>query len=366
MNIDFVDLKRQNRKYKTELLSAIEKVINNANFILGSELIAFEQAFANFCKKKYCIGLNSGTDALMLALLAYGIGEGDEVITVPNSYFSTAMVMSHVGATAVFVDMDSKNYNIDVNQIEEKITKKTKAIIPVHLYGQAADMDPIVALAKKYNLTIIEDCCQAHGATYKGKRVPYTQTGAFSFYPGKNLGAFGDGGAVVTDNPAIKEKIEYLRNDGSKEKYQHKMFGYKSRLDTLQAAILLVKLKYLEEFVEKRRRAASLYNKHLQSVEGIILPKEMEYAYHAYHIYAILCDKRGKLAEYLLKNGVQTVIHYPKPIHLQGPYLQMGFKKGDFPIAEEFSEKTLSIPTFPEITDEEIQFIANKIREFYS
>lgn len=366
MSIDFVDLKRQNKIYKRELMQAIEHVVDTASFTFGTELSEFENKFASFCKKKYCVGLNSGTDALLLSLMSYGIGKGDEVITVPNSYFSTAMVISHVGATVVFVDMDSKSYNINVNQIEEKITKKTKAIIPVHLYGQAADMDPIVALAKKYNLTIIEDCCQAHGAKYKGKIVPYTQTGAFSFYPGKNLGAFGDGGAVVTDNPEIKEKLEYLRNDGSREKYYHKMFGYKSRLDTLQATILLVKLKYLEEFVEKRRKAAKLYNSKLIDIKQIKTPIEMDYSYHAYHIYAILCENRNALQEYLKKAGIQTVIHYPTPIHLQGPYRNMGFKEGDFPITESFAKKVLALPIFPEITEEEIHFISDKIREFYS
>lgn len=366
MKINFVDLARQNKLYKKELMEAIEHIVNTASFILGPELAEFEKKFAAFCRKKYCVGLNSGTDALILALIAYEIKKGDEVITVPNGYFSTAMVISNIGAIPVFVDIDPVSYNIDTSRIEEKITKKTKAIIPVHLYGQAADMDPIVVLAKKHNLVIIEDCCQAHGALYKGKKVPYTQTGAFSFYPGKNLGAFGDGGAVVTNNPVIKDKLEYLRNDGAKNKYQHKMFGYKSRLDALQAAILSVKLKHLGKFVEQRRNAAKLYNRKLSSVKQIKTPSEMDYAYHAYHIYAILCERRNELQKYLAKDGIQTVIHYPTPIHLQDPYRRMGFKTGDFPVTEEFSKKVLALPIFPEIREEEITYICDKIRMFYT
>ena len=366
MHIDFVDLKRQNRLYKKELMEAIEHIVDTASFIQGPELEEFEKEFAIFCNKKYCIGVNSGTDALMLSLLAYGIKAGDEVITVPNSYFSTAMVISNIGAIPVFVDIDPVSYNIDVTRIEQKITKKTKAIIPVHLYGQAADMDPIAALAKKYNLIIVEDCCQAHGAKYKRKSLPYTETGAFSFYPGKNLGAFGDGGAVVTDSPKIKEKLEYLRNDGSKTKYEHKMLGYKSRLDTIQAAILSIKLKHLNQFVQARRKAANTYNKKLAGITQVTTPSEMQYAYHSFHIYAILCDKRKELQEYLEKAGIETIIHYPTPIHLQTPYRKMGFKSGDFPLTESLAKKELSLPMFPEIQEEEIFYICDKIRQFYN
>ena len=346
-------------------MQAIEGIVDEANFIIGDPLERFEKEFAAFCNRKYCIGLNSGTDALMFALLSYGIKPGDEVITVPNSYFSTAMVISNIGAIPVFVDIDPSSYNIDVTKIEEKITKKTKAIIPVHLYGQAADMDPIVAIAKKYNLVIIEDCCQAHGASYKGKIVPYTETGAFSFYPSKNLGCFGDGGALVTDNKDVQEKTMLLRNDGALKKYEHKIFGYKSRLDTLQASILSFKLKHLDRFNAKRIQAAKLYREKLLGVKDIVLPKEMAYGSSVYHIFAIQTKDRNKLQEHLEKNGIETVIHYPKPIHLQEPYKAQGFKGGDFPIAEEFSNRILSLPMFPEITDEEIEYVSLKIREFY-
>lgn len=365
MNIDFVDLKRQNKLYKNELMRAIEQIVDDATFVFGKPLEEFEEQFARFCNKKYCIGVNSGTDALFLTLKAYGISVGDEVITAPNSYIASAMVATNVGAKPVFADVDPQSYNINPTKIEAVITKKTKAIIPVHLYGQAADMDPIVAIAKKHNLIIIEDCCQAHGAKYKGEDVPYTETGAFSFYPGKNLGAFGDGGAVVTDNLEIRHKLEYLRNDGSTKKYEHKMFGFKSRLDTLQANILLTKLKYLEKFVDKRRKAAQEYNKLLKGIKQIKTPIEMEYAYHAYHIYAILAEKRDDLKKYLEKNGISTVIHYPTPIHLQPVYKNLGYKKGDFPITETLAKKTISLPMFPEIKDEEIEYVCEKIRRFY-
>lgn len=366
MEIDFVDLKRQNKIYKKELISAIEKVVDDASLIMGPDVIEFEKNFASFCGKKYCIGLNSGTDALLFALLAYGIKPGDEVITVPNSYFSTAMVISLTGATPVFVDINQESYNIDVSKIEEKITEKTKAIIPVHLYGQAADMDPIVTIAKKHNLIILEDCCQAHGTLYKEKKVPYADAGAFSFYPGKNLGAFGDAGALVTDNEAVKNKLELLRNDGSKVKYVHEILGYKSRLDTIQAAILNVKLKYLDNFIEKRRTAAKLYNELLEPLSAIKTPKEMAYGKHAYHIYAILSEKRDDLQKHLESKGISTVIHYPTPIHFQPAYSKLGYKKGDFPKTEQFAKSELSLPIFPEITEEEIKYVAKTIKEFYS
>lgn len=373
MQIDFVDLKRQNKLYKKELMQAIEQIVDDATFVFGKPLEEFEQCFARFCNKKYAVGLNSGTDALFLTLLAYGIGKTDQVITTPYTYIATAMTVSNVGATPVFVDVDPRSYTIDPTQIEAKITKKTKAIIPVHLYGQAADMDPIIAIAKKYNLIIIEDCAQAHGAKYlpagkagKERIVPYTETGAFSFYPGKNLGAYGDGGAIVTDDKKIKEKIEYLRNDGSIEKYVHKSIGYKSRLDTMQAAILLVKLKYLNDFNKKRGVAAQKYNKLLASISQVKTPNEMDYSYHIYHVYAIQAEKRDKLKKFLARNGIFTVIHYPIPIHLQEAYREFGFKKGDFPISEKLSNSILSLPMFPEIKDIEIEYVCEKIKKFYS
>lgn len=366
MNIAFVDLVRQYKFYKKEIDATIQEILNNASFVQGKKNEEFEKAFARFCKRKYAVGVNSGTDALLLLLRAHNIGSGDEVITTPFTYIATAMTTTCTGAKPVFVDADSKSYTIDPNKIEEKITKKTKAIIPVHLYGQPADMDPIVAIAKKHNLIIIEDCAQAHGSKYKDRILPYHSDGAFSFYPGKNLGAYGDGGAIVTDEKNLKTKIELLRNDGSLVKYIHKTIGYKSRLDTLQAAVLLVKLRYLNEFNKKRRAAALKYNKLLLGIEQVVTPVEMDYAYHIYHVYAIAAKKRNELQKYLAKHGIATVIHYPIPIHLQEVYKEFGFKKGDFPVSEKLSDSILSLPMFPEIEDREIEYICDSIRKFYT
>lgn len=365
MRIKFVDLPRQNKILKKQLMTSIEEVVDKADFSLGAELNKFETDFARFCGKKYAIGVNSGTDALMLSLMAYGIGQGGEVILPPNGYFSSAMVISNLGAKPVFVDINSKSYNIDVKKIEQAITPKTKAIIPVHLYGQPADMDKIMELAKKYNLIVIEDACQAHGSMYKNKMIPYGQTGAFSFYPGKNLGCFGDGGIVVTDNKKIAEKILYLRNDGSYKKYLHPMLGIKSRLDTLQAAILNVKLPYLKEWNDLRRKNATFYSSLLKKIPQIKTPEQNNDCYHVFHLYVIECKKRDELRKYLEKKGIETIIHYPIPIHLQKPYQNLGFKRNDFPITEEKSKKILSLPMFPELTKEEIKYICNSIKEFF-
>ena len=363
--IKLVDLSRQNRIIKKQLMNSIEETVDIADFILGKKLKKFETDFAKFCNKKYAVGVNSGTDGLTLSLMAYGIGNGDEVIVPVNSYFSTAMVVSNLGAIPVFVDVDSEFYNIDTRKIESAITDKTKAIIPVHLYGQPAEMDKILKIANKFKLIVVEDACQAHGSIYKNKIIPYTQTGVFSFYPGKNLGAFGDGGAVVTDNKKIYEKIIYLRNDGSNQKYLHKMLGMKSRLDTLQAGILSVKLPYLKKWNDLRRKHAGIYSKLLEDIPQIRTPKQNLNAQHVFHLYVIECTNRDKLKDYLSLKGIETVIHYPIPIHLQKPYLNLGFKVGNFPIAEEKSKKILSLPMFPELTSKEIIYICKTIKEFY-
>lgn len=366
MNIRFVDLPRQNNILKIKFQNVISEIIDKANFIGGEELRIFEQAFAKFCNKKYAVGLNSGTDALKLALIAYGIGEGDEVITVPNSYFSTAMVISNVGAKPVFVDIDPNTYTINIKKLKSAISINTRAIIPVHLYGQPADMDPILEIASQYKLIVIEDACQAHGAQYKGKIIPVGETGAFSFYPGKNLGCFGDGGALVTDNKDIAEKVYFLRNDGSRKKYIHKTFGEKSRLDTIQAAILSVKLAYLNAWNKKRIQHANLYNKLLAKVGDIEIPKSSNNVIHVYHLYVIETKSRDRLRDFLLRSGIETGIHYPIPIHLQDPYKKMGFKSGDFPITEEKANNILSLPMFPELTDKEIIYVCYTIKKFFS
>lgn len=365
MKIDFVDLQKQNRIYAEHYKSIFMSIVKSASFISGPALTRFEHNFAKFCGKKFCIGVNSGTDALLLSLKAYGIGFGDEVITAANSYFSTAMIITLSGAKAVFADINPQTYNIDPEEIKKHITKRTKAIIPVHIYGQAADMNPIIKIAAKFKLKIIEDCCQAHGCLYNQKRVPVSETGAFSFYPGKNLGGFGDGGAIVTNNSLIADKIRYLHNDGSIKKYTHKLIGYKSRLDTIQAAILDFKLTKLNIWNHKRHQLAQIYSNLLKDIPDVKIPFQSPDSFHVFHLYVIETKNRNQLHSYLQKKGISTVIHYPKPIHLQKPYLLLGYKSGDFPISEENSKKIISLPMYPELTKKQINYVVDTIKEFY-
>ena len=363
--IPFVDLKAQYDSIKNEIDDAIQIVLNNTSFIMGEELKKFEVEFSRFCDVKHAVGVANGSDALILALRACGIGEGDEVITVPYTFIATTEAISNVGGKVIFVGIDPETYTIDVTKIEEKITGRTKAIIPVHLYGQPADMDPIMELAKKYNLKVIEDAAQAHGAEYKGKRVgSIGDVACFSFYPGKNLGAYGDAGMVVTDNEEIAEKIKLLRNHGRiTKKYEHDIEGYSSRLDNLQAAILRVKLRHLNKWNESRRKNARRYNELLSNIEGIITPYEADYAKHVYHLYVIRTEKRrDKLREELKFNGVATGIHYPIPLHLQPAYKYLGYKRGDFPITEKASQEILSLPMFAELSDMQIEEIVKLIK----
>jgi len=363
----FVDLKAQYDSIKDKIDEAIQNVLNTTSFIMGEELKKFEVEFAIFCGVKHAIGVANGSDALILALRACGIREGDEVITVPHTFVSTAEAISNVGGKVIFVDIDPKTYTIDVTKIEEKITERTKAIIPVHLYGQPANMDPIMELAKKYNLKVIEDAAQAHGAEYKGKKVgSIGDVACFSFYPGKNLGAYGDAGMVVTNNEEIAEKIKLLRNHGRMtKKYEHDIEGYSSRLDNLQAAILRVKLRYLNKWNESRRKNAKKYNELLTNIGGIITPYEADYAKHVYHLYVISTDKgRDKLREELKSKGVATGIHYPIPLHLQPAYNYLGYKEGDFPVTEKASQEILSLPMFAELNGGQIEEIVKIIKNF--
>lgn len=365
MKINFVDLQRQNRIYLKQYTRIFKQILASASFILGHELEAFEKSFAKFCGTKYCIGLNSGTDALEFILKASNIGAGDEVITAPNSYFSSAMVVTKVGAKPVFADIDSHTFNLDPKQVKSKINSKTKAIIPVHLYGQPADMDPIIQLAKKHQLLIVEDCCHAPGAKYKGKLVPVTGLGAFSFYPGKNLGSFGDGGAVVTNSLKLAGQIKQLRNDGAAKKYYHQLIGYKSRLDNLQAAFLLEKLKHLRNWNQARIKHAQIYTALLKNIPQVKTPKVASYSNHVFHLYVIEVTKRNQLQKYLQKKGISTMIHYPIPIHLQPAYKSLGHKSGDFPVTETKARKILSLPMFPELKLSEIRYVVRMIKEFY-
>ena len=323
----------------------------------------FEQEFARFCDCKHAIGVGNGTDALWLSLLALGIGPGDEVITVPNTFIATAEAITYCGAKPVFVDVDEKTYNMDPALLEAAITPKTKAIIPVHLFGQTADMDPILAIAKAHGLHVIEDACQAHGAEYKGRKAgSMGDTGCFSFYPGKNLGAYGEAGAVVTNDDAIAEKIRMFRDHGQAKKYYHGVIGWNARMDGIQGAVLRVKLKYLADWNEARRAHAREYTRLLSSVEGVILPREADYAKHVYHIYAIRTGQRDRLMTALAEQGISCGIHYPVPIHLQEAYRSLGLAAGSFPVAEKCAEEFLSLPMFPELTTGQIAYVVDKIK----
>ena len=364
MKIPFVDLKTQYLSIKTEIDEAIQRVIDNTAFIMGDEVKQFEANFARYCNVKYAIGTSSGTTALHLALIACGVGEGDEVITVPNTFIATAEVISQCGAKVVFVDIDEDSYNLDVTKLEDAITPQTEAIIPVHLFGQPANLNPIIELAKKYNLKVIEDAAQAHGAEYKGEKVgTFGDVACFSFYPAKNLGAFGDAGMITTNNDEIAEKVSILRNHGRFTKYEHSVEGYNYRLDALQAAILNVKLNHLDNWTKQRRYNASLYNEMLQDVE-VITPKEMDYAKHVYHLYVIRTSQRDELQEYLSEHDVSTGIHYPIPLHLQPAYEYLGYEQGSFPVAEQMAKEILSLPMFPELTEQQISTICQIIKKY--
>lgn len=365
ININFVDLKRQYLGIKTEIDAAIKKVIISSQFILGNECAEFEKEFAKFIGVKYAIGVGDGSSALELSMLALGIGEGDEVITPANSYIASSSSISAIGAKPVLVDCLEDSFNIDPDKIEKLITKRTRAILPVHLYGQVANMEKILKIAKKYKLYIVEDACQAHGAKFKNKVAGcFGEVAAFSFYPGKNLGAYGDGGMVVTNKKYIAERVRLLRNYGQKEKYKHLILGRNSRLDNLQAAILRVKLKRLPDWNNKRLLNAKIYNRYLAKVP-IITPKIFPNYKHVFHIYAIRAKKRNELASYLSSKGIATVMHYPLPIHLQPAYKKLGYKAGDFPITEKLANEILSLPMFPELKEEEIKYICKNIATFY-
>lgn len=365
MKINFVDLNRQYGTIKRDINTAIKKVLESGQFILGEECKLFEEEFARFIGVKYAISVDSGSSALELGLRALGIGEGDEVITVANSYIASASCISFVGAKPVMVDCDEETFNIDVTKIEDKISSKTKAILPVHLYGQLADMRTILKIAKKYKLKVIEDACQAHGAAFKGKKGgSFGDLAAFSFYPGKNLGAYGDGGMVVTNNKSLAEKLYLLRNYGQKVKYIHLILAGNKRLDNLQAAILRVKLKRISEWNKRRLKNAKLYNQYLQNLP-LITPKILSDYEHVFHLYVIRAHKRDNLARYLSSKGIYTQLHYPVPIHLQPAYKNLGYKKGDFTMTEKLANEILSLPMFPELKESEIKYISGQIASFY-
>ncbi len=361
--IRFVNLKAQYNSIKGEINKAIQEVLDSTNFVLGEQLKSFEKEFADFCNAKYCIGLNSGTSALHLALLAKGIGEGDEIITTPNTFIATCEAISYTGAIPKLVDIDKETYNIDTKKLENAISKRTKAIIPVHLYGQPAEMKEIMEIAEKHNLIVIEDSCQAHGAEHYDKRMPFSDIGCFSFYPGKNLGAYGEGGAIVSNEKEFDEIIRAYRDHGQVKRHVHKYIGYNYRFDEIQAAILRVKLRHLNKWIEMRRKNASIYNEVLKDC-NVVVPNERSYNKHVYHLYVIRVNQRQKLIEHLNSKGIQTGIHYPTPIHLQEAYSYINYRKGSFPIAEKYANEILSLPMFPELKEEEIKIVTKEIKDF--
>jgi dTDP-4-amino-4,6-dideoxygalactose transaminase len=359
MTVPFVDLRAQYRSIKNEVDAAIQRVLESTAFVLGREVEAFESAFAEYVGAKFCVGLNSGTAAVQLAVSACGIGDGDEVIVPANTFFATAEGVSTAGAIPVFVDADSESYGIDVDKIEAAITERTRAIMPVHLYGQSADLDPIFEIAARHSLTVIEDAAQAHGSEYKRKRVgAIGRAGCFSFYPAKNLGAYGEGGAIVTNDESVARQAKLLRDHGSERKYHHDLIGYNFRMEGIQGAVLGVKLKHLDRWNDMRREHAASYNELLKD-SGLVLPQEMNYARHVYHLYVVQSEIRDRLQQTLNDADVQTGIHYPIPIHLQPAYASLGHKIGDYPEAERQAQRVLSLPMFPEMTSEQIERVAD-------
>jgi dTDP-4-amino-4,6-dideoxygalactose transaminase len=362
--IPFGDLKLQYQALKVELDGAIQSVLDKGWFILGESVAAFEREFAAYCGVGHAVGVANGTDALQLALTALGVGPGDEVITAPNSATFTALAISASGATPRFVDIDPETYNLDPTKLEAAIGPRTRAVMPVHLFGQPADMDAILAIARRHNLLVVEDAAQAHGAMYRGRRVgTLGDAGCFSFYPSKNLGAFGDGGMVTTDQPDVAERLRMLRNGGQKSRYNHELLGINSRLDEMQAAILRVKLAYLEKWNARRRHIADLYTALLGDSQ-VETPLEMAQVQHVYHLYVVRCQGREALQQHLKASGVETAIHYPTPIHRQAAYRWLNLGPGSFPVSERYAQQVLSLPIYPELTDTKVREIAAHIRDW--
>jgi len=364
--VPFVDLRAQYETIKTEVQAEINAVLDRGDFILGDNVAQFEREMAEFCEAARAVGVDSGTSALEMALLAVGAGEGDEVITAANTFIATTLAISYVGAVPVLVEMDPNTFQIDVTRIEAAITERTKAIMPVHLYGHPADMDPILEIAQRHGLRVIEDASQSHGARYKGRRVgALGDVGVFSLYPAKNLGAYGDAGVIVTNDDAIADKILLLRNYGSSVKYHHEIKGFNRRLDTLQAAVLRVKLRHLDEWNASRPSHAAAYGNLLSDrADTVALPQTAAYAEPVFHLYVIRCEERNRLQEHLGARGVSTVIHYPIPIHLQPAYADLGHPAGAFPTTEAYCDRILSLPMFAELSGDDIDYVCTAVSEF--
>jgi dTDP-4-amino-4,6-dideoxygalactose transaminase len=362
--VPFLDLKAHHAALVNEFTSAIQEVIDSSAFAGGPFVKRFEQEFAAYCGSRYAIGVGNGTDALWLALLALGIGEGDEVITVPNTFIATAEAITYCKARPVFVDVDQNTFTMNPAELKKSLTARTKAIIPVHLFGQPADMDPILEFARAHGLFVIEDAAQAHGAEYKGRRAgTLGDAGCFSFYPGKNLGAFGEAGAVTTNNPELREKIQILRDHGQTRKYYHTLVGWNCRMDGIQAAILSIKLRHLEEANLLRRERALQYNQAFEGIEGVATPFEADYARHVYHVYAIRVQERDEVRRFLEEKGIGCGVHYPIPIHLQEACRSLDYAEGAFPVTENLAEEFLSLPMFPELTEQQTDYVASCVSE---
>ena len=364
--VPLIDLKRQYRSMKEELNSAIQDVLESQAFILGPQVKEFEDLFASYCNTNHAIGVSSGTDALLLALKSLGIGDGDEVITTPFTFFATVEAICNVGAKPVFADIDPETYNIRPDLIEKSISKRTKAIIPVHLYGQCADMDQILEIAKKNNLRVIEDSAQAVGAEYRGKKAgSMGDLGCFSFFPSKNLGGMGDGGMVTCNREELEELIHMLRIHGGRPKNYHASLGINGRLDTIQASILIKKLGHLDDWCDKRRQKASYYTEKLKELD-LVTPKVMSFNKHAFHLYVIRVKERDGLMEHLKANNIGCAVYYPVPQHLQECLADLGHKEGDMPETEMAAKETLALPVFPEITEEEQDYVIESVKDFFS
>jgi len=361
--VPFLDLKAHHDPIRQEVMAAMSAVIDENAFAGGKFVTKFEEEYAKFCETKYSIGVANGTDSLWFSLLALGVGAGDEVITAPMTFMATAEAITYAGAKPVFVDINPTTYTIDVTKIEAAITPRTKAIMPVHLFGQSADMDPIMAIAKKHNLFVVEDAAQAQGTLYKGRKAgSIGHAGSFSFYPGKNLGAWGEAGGITTNDAALRDRMIMFREHGQKKKYYHDIVGWNGRMDGLQAAVLSVKLKYLTKANDGRRRAAALYNKLLAGTPGVILPVEADYGRSIYHVYAVRVEKRDVIMQRMTDRGIGTGIHYPVPVHLQNAYANLGGKVGDFPVSEACGDSFLSLPMFPELTDQQIETVVTQFK----
>jgi len=363
--VPYLDLPAQMRGIRKEVDAAIARTLENCSFCLGPDVARFEGDFAKYIGAKHCVGFNSGTSALHVSMLLLNVGAGDEVITTPFTFVATSWAISYVGAKPVYVDIDEATFNLNPSLVEKAITPRTKVIMPVHLYGHPADLDSLLSISRKHKLALVEDAAQAHGATYRGKIVgTFGEMSCFSFYPGKNLGAYGEGGGLATNNADYATRAMALRDHGSTKRYYHDEIGYNYRMEGIQGAVLAVKMKYLEKWTRERRRVAHRYNELLADTP-LQLPQEAEYAESAWHLYVVRHPRREELKKHLEANGVGCGLHYPVPLHLQKCYAHLGYKEGDFPVAEKAARECLSLPIFPEMTEEQIQRVVEVVQEFF-